>query len=246
MDSKELFTRKSEDYALFRPSYPAAAVEWLAEKTSAVTVADIGAGTGIFTACLAKRFKEVTGIEPNEEMRSRFMTALPQIPCLAGSGEASGLPERSVDLITVAQAFHWLDEEKFKAEACRILRHGGKVAIIWNTSVKDEFVLSRDEICKKYCPGFRKGHAGKRTPAEGDAFLRCSYFKEVEFVSFPNPFVMNREVFAGNIRSRSYALTADHQDFPSFQQELESVFEKYAVNGCVTENQETQIFLGSF
>ena len=42
MDSKELFTRKSEDYALFRPSYPAAAVEWLAEKTSAVTVADIG------------------------------------------------------------------------------------------------------------------------------------------------------------------------------------------------------------
>ena len=107
-------------------------------------MADIGAGTGIFTACLAKRFKEVTGIEPNEEMRSRFMAALPQIPCLAGSGEASGLPERSVDLITVAQAFHWLDEEKFKAEACRILRPGGKVAIIWNTSVKDEFVLSRD------------------------------------------------------------------------------------------------------
>ena len=76
--------------------------------------------------------------------------------------------------------------------------------------------------------------------------MRCSYFKEVVFVSFPNPFVMSREVFAGNIRSRSYALTADHQDFPSFQQELESVFEKYAVNGCVTENQETQIFLGSF
>ena len=246
MDSKELFTRKSEDYALFRPSYPAAAVEWLAEKTSAVTVADIGAGTGIFTVCLAKRFKEIVAVEPNEEMRSRFATFLPRIPCLAGSGEASGLPETSIDLITVAQAFHWLDEEKFKSEACRILRPGGKVAIIWNTSVKDEFVLARDEVCKKYCPRFKKGHAGSRTPAEGDAFLRYVYFKEVEFISFPNPFAMTREIFAGNIRSRSYALTAEDRDFLSFQQELEGVFEKYAVNGQVTENQETQIFLGSF
>ena len=54
------------------------------------------------------------------------MRLLPEIPCLESSGEATALPAHSVDLVTVAQAFHWLDEEKFKKEMMRILRPEGK------------------------------------------------------------------------------------------------------------------------
>lgn len=246
MDNRTLFTHKAEDYSAYRPSYPAAALEWLKLKTQAERVVDIGAGTGIFTACLKPYFSGISAIEPNEDMREKFHKFLPDIPCLDSCGEATLLDEKSVELITVAQAFHWLDEDKFKTEAQRILSPGGKVAIIWNTSVKDDFTMARDLICREYCPRFRKGHAGKRTPAEGDEFLRCRYFKSVEVAEFSNPFVMDRNTFAGNIRSRSYALTPQDKDYPEFMQKLHAVFDRFSCNGTVTELQNTQIYLGMF
>ena len=246
MDNKELFTHKSEDYANFRPSYPDEALQFLREKCPGSHVADIGAGTGIFTKMLLKYFDSVTAVDPNGEMREKFRAFLPGVPCLAASGEDTTLPDASVDLITAAQAFHWLDEEKFKKEAIRILRPGGKTAIIWNSSVKNDFTIERDDICKKYCPRFRSGHAGKRSPAEGDAFLRHSYFKYVEFISFSNPFVMDRTGFEGNMRSRSYMPSPRERIYGKVMEELRALFEKYAVKGVVTEEMSTQIYLGSF
>ena len=72
------------------------------------------------------------------------------------------------------------------------------------------------------------------------------YFRKVEFASFPNPFVMDQEMFEGNVRSRSYALPPEHSGYEKFMAELRLVFERYAVNGSVTENQMTQIYLGEF
>ena len=206
MNNTALFTHKSDDYARFRPGYPVAAVDWLKSETAAETVLDIGAGTGIFTQLLLKRFSNVSAVEPNAEMREKFNTFLPDVPCYDATGEATGLPENSVDLITAAQAFHWLDEELFRHEAMRILKPSGKVAIVWNTTKKSDFTDSRNAVCQKYCPRFKSGDAGKRTPAEGDAFLRYCYFKTVEFVTFDNPFTMDLPTFVGNIRLFRFSL----------------------------------------
>ena len=246
MDNRQLFSGKSEDYFRCRPSYPESAVRWLRERCQGECAADIGAGTGIFTKLLQPYFKKVYAVEPNADMRKIFCAYLPDVPCSAGSGEDTGLAADSVDLITVAQAFHWLDEEKFKAEALRILRPAGKVAIIWNSTLESDFTLARSRVCQKYCPRFRSGHAGKRSAAEGDDFLRNHYFGEVEVISFANPFEMDLEIFEGNMRSRSYALTPADPAYADFSAELRSVFEQYAVNGTVTEPQETQIYFGRF
>ncbi len=245
-DNRQLFTRKSDDYARFRPSYPDAAVRWLKEQTAAQRVLDIGAGTGIFTRVLLKHFADVSAVEPNSDMREKFRIALPETQCFNTTGEATGLPENSFDLITVAQAFHWLDAEKFKREAARILTPEGKVAIVWNTGLPDDFSSARNKVCRKYCPRFASGHAGKHSPAEGDIFLRERFFRKVEVVAFDNPFEMDLIAFEGNMRSRSYALTPEDERYNDFMSELRSVFERYAVNGKVTELQETQIYLGSF
>ena len=101
-------------------------------------------------------------------------------------------------------------------------------------------------VCRKYCPRFRSGHAGKRSPAEGDAFLRYNYFREVEVISFANPFAMDILTFEGNMRSRSYALTPEDADYEFFMTELRDVFERHAINGIVNEMQETQIYFGCF
>ena len=241
-----LFTGKTDDYFRFRPSYPDAAAEFLRSRTSGDSVLDVGAGTGIFTAILLKYFSDVSAVEPNAEMREKFTSFLPGTPCFNGTGESTGLADNSFDLITVAQAFHWLDEDSFKKEAARILRPGGKIAIIWNTGIKSDFTIARDEVCKRFCPRFSRGYAGKRSAAEGDAFLRNTYFREVEVVSFDNPFVMDLPTFEGNMRSRSYALASGDENFSEFMTELRAVFEKHSRNGTVTEPQETQIYLGNF
>ena len=246
MDNTKLFSHKSDDYSRFRPSYPQEAIAWLRQRCQGESVVDVGAGTGIFTRELPRFFQNVCAVEPNAGMRDEFLRLLPDITCMLSTGENTSLPASSVDLITVAQAFHWLDEEKFKSEAVRILRPGGKAAIIWNSSVKDDFTLARDAVCRKYCPRFSRGYAGKRTPAEGDIFLRNTYFREVETVSFSNPFVMDLQAFEGNIRSRSYALLPDNKEYISFMTELRTVFDKFSSHGVVTELLETKIDLGRF
>ena len=246
MNNRSVFSGKSEDYFRYRPSYPDVAFEWLRERCSGEIAVDIGAGTGIFTKGLLRCFKNVSAIEPNADMRKKFHEFLPDKVCSYGTGEATGLQDNSTDLITVAQAFHWLDEERFKTEAIRILRPAGKVAIIWNTTLPNEFSAARDRVCQKYCPRFRTGHAGKRSVAEGDDFLLHHYFHKVEVASFANPFAMDLEIFEGNMRSRSYSIGADHSDYPEFMTELRAVFEQFSSNGIVIEPQETQIFLGEF
>ena len=245
-DNTRLFTDKSEDYSRFRPSYPDEAVNWLRSNISGNTVLDIGAGTGSFTRLLLQKFSCVSALEPNDDMRNAFQKNLPGIFCSGCTGEATGMPDHTIDLITVAQAFHWLDAEKFKQEARRILRPAGTVAVIWNTSLKNKFTEECNMICQKYCPRFRSGHAGRHSAEEGDLFLRRRFFREVEVVSFPNPFKMDLQTFEGNIRSRSYALKQSDCEYDSFTAELRSVFERYAENGIVIEPQETQIYLGRF
>lgn len=246
INNTELFSHKADDYAKFRPSYPDAAVGWLKSQISAESVVDIGAGTGIFTQVLLKYFTNVSAIEPNGQMREKFKNFLPDVLCLAASGEATGLADNSVDLITVAQAFHWLDAEKFKKEAMRILKPSGRTAIIWNTTLHSEFTEARNRVCQKYCPRFSAGYAGRKSVQAGDIFLREEFFRKTEVVSFNNPFTMDMRTFEGNMRSRSYALTPDDADYGKFTAELRAVFEKYAVDGLVTEPQETQIYFGSF
>ena len=247
MDHKELFSRRSVDYSLCRPSYPVAAAEWLRRKVSGDTVLDVGAGTGIFTKVLLPFFAQVSAIEPNKDMREEFYKFLPGIPCSGASGEATQMTEKSIDLITAAQAFHWLNEELFRKEAKRILKDDGQVAVIWNTSIRTSFAEARDEVCRKYCPRFRSGHAGKRSAGEGDIFLREScYFQCVEVKNFPNDFIMDKKVFEGNMRSRSYAPHPGEDGYDMFMEELGKVFEKFSVNGVVVDKMETQIYLGAF
>ncbi len=124
------FTHRVEDYIRARPSYPAAALDVLAEACGLgpdSAVADIGAGTGIFTELLLAHAGTVYAVEPNDAMRAAAETHLAHRPgfvSVAGTAEATGLAAGSVDLVTAAQAFHWFDPDRTRAEWQRILRPG--------------------------------------------------------------------------------------------------------------------------
>jgi SAM-dependent methyltransferase len=114
-----------------RPGYPDAAVDWLVP-AGATTVLDLGAGTGKLTRALAARGLDVVAVEPLAEMRAGLATALPAVRALEGTAEAIPLDDDSVDAITVAQAWHWVDPVRATAEAARVLRPGGTLGLVWN------------------------------------------------------------------------------------------------------------------
>lgn len=118
-------------YERARPLYPDEAIDWLLPE-GARTVLDLGAGTGKLTRALAARGLDTIAVEPLAEMRTNLAWAAPDARILDGTAEAIPLEDDSVDLITVAQAWHWVDPERATAEAARVLRPGGTLGLIWN------------------------------------------------------------------------------------------------------------------
>lgn len=87
MDSTQRFSTRVEAYVKYRPSYPAAMLDFLTSELAMgpdARVADIGAGTGILTALLAPRVARVWAVEPNAEMRGRPGTNCRQWPLSSG------------------------------------------------------------------------------------------------------------------------------------------------------------------
>lgn len=125
------FGAAADIYERARPGYPDAAVDWLVPE-GARAVLDLGAGTGKLTRSLAARGLDVVAVEPIAEMRANLAAALPEVRTLEGTAEAIPLEDDSVDAITVAQAWHWVDPERATAEAARVLRPGGTLGLIWN------------------------------------------------------------------------------------------------------------------
>ncbi|HVV90382.1 MAG TPA: class I SAM-dependent methyltransferase [Solirubrobacterales bacterium] len=125
------FGAAAEVYERARPGYPDEAVDWLLPE-GARTVLDLGAGTGKLTRALVARGLEVVAVEPLVEMRESLAAALPEVRAVAGTAEEIPLADGSVDAITVAQAWHWVDPEQATAEAARVLRPGGTLGLIWN------------------------------------------------------------------------------------------------------------------
>ena len=95
---------------------------------------DLAAGTGKLTVDLVARGAHVAAVEPIPEMRAK----LRDVEALDGTAEAIPLPDASVDVVTVGQAFHWFDAPAALAECARVLRPGGLLAMLWN--VRDETV----------------------------------------------------------------------------------------------------------
>jgi SAM-dependent methyltransferase len=129
------FSQAADVYERGRPSYPREAVHRIVEALdirAGRRVLDLAAGTGKFTRHLRETGAAIVAVEPSAAMRSELTRLLPDVECLEGKGEHIPLPDRCVDVVTVAQAFHWFDASLALPEIARVLRPHGGLALIWN------------------------------------------------------------------------------------------------------------------
>ncbi len=244
--NEDKFSGKADNYAKYRPSYPAEIVDLLYDKTHADTVADIGAGTGKFTKCLMAKPWNIIAVEPNPDMYEKLKGSTPDITHIMASAESTGLPDNSVSLVTTAQAFHWFDRDKFKEECKRILTENGQLAIIWNVHGKSNFRSERDRIFEKYCGMSNSTKISASKETDNSKFLRDVYFSKMEFCQWDNPMDMDEDGFIGFSLSHSYSIKSDHPDYENFVFELRNAFHKFSKNGIVQMPQYTVCYLGKF
>lgn len=137
-DSTQRFSDRVEAYLAGRPRYPAEIVDHLSACGALPrhgVIADIGVGTGLSAEPFLAAGFSVIGVEPNGLMRAagaEFLARFPAYACRDGTADATGIADHAVDLVIAAQAFHWFDPSRFRAESLRIIRPGGWAALIWN------------------------------------------------------------------------------------------------------------------
>ncbi len=136
MCSRSVFDPLVNAYDAARPSYPTYLfqdLERLAGSLADARVIEVGAGTGIATRQLVARGARVIAVELGEAMLSRLRERTPDVAgAVLGDGEALPLAAGVADLVTYAQAWHWMSVPDAAGEAVRVLRPGGSLAVWWN------------------------------------------------------------------------------------------------------------------
>jgi ubiquinone/menaquinone biosynthesis C-methylase UbiE len=129
------FSGFAKEYDYYRPSVPKVIVDILTQLAGSAKprkVIDIGCGTGLSTRIWAKYADEVVGIEPNDEMRrqAKSHSDSSNVHYQKGFSVSTGLPDSCADIVTVVEAFHWMEPTATIKEIARVLRHGGLFATI--------------------------------------------------------------------------------------------------------------------
>jgi SAM-dependent methyltransferase len=247
----ERFSNRAGDYRRYRPGYPKAVTDLMRDRCGlkpGAPVADIGAGTGIFSRLLLEAGFEVTAVEPNAEMRAaaeQDLRSFPRFHSVAAPAEETGLPAASFDAITVAQAFHWFDRVAAQREFRRLLRPDGWVFIVRNQRQEGSSPFAREyeEMLRTLGERYKAiGHRDPAARARGMAEFFPSGSLRIE--RYDNPHVMDWPGLRGRFLSMSYIPVEGEPGHEELLSRLEQIFKAHARDGRVTFDQVTEVHYG--
>jgi SAM-dependent methyltransferase len=242
------FSDRVENYVRYRPGYPPDVLRVLkteCELSARHGVADIASGTGIWTRILLENGNKVFGVEPNAEMRQageRLLAQFPRFTSIEGTAEKTTLADHSMDFVTAAQAAHWFDREKARAEFVRILRPGGWLVLLWNERLTDStlFLREYEELLLNYGTDYQEVRHERTTDAVNEFFDPAPYQDHT--------FSMRQEFdyagLEGRLLSSSYAPGPGHSSHEAMLGKLRNIFDTQAVAGRVAFEYKTRVYFG--
>lgn len=242
------FSDRVRNYVLYRPGYPAGVLDVLRAETGLApgqVVADVGSGTGISAKLFLDAGHVVHAVEPNAEMRAAAEEALggdPRFHSVAGTAEATTLPDASADLVVAAQAFHWFDPAAVAPEWRRILRPGGWIVLLWNTRRTDTtpFLRAYEALLREHGTDYTSVNHENVTDQALRTVLGPDHSRRV----VPNEQVFDFDGLRGRLLSSSYAPNVDHPGHAPMMDALRRIFDEHARDGRVAFEYDTEIYLG--
>ena len=248
LDPTRRFASRVENYRRYRPGYPAEIIQLLCERCGlrpGVAVADLGAGTGIFTAQLLEAGARVWAVEPNRQMREaaeRLLGGHEGFTSVAGTAEDSTLAAHAVSLVTARQAFHWFDQDRSRTEVLRVLAPGGWAALVWNehSRARIPFLSDYEALLRRYAPEFDEVRKRRACGPAMRTFFGC----EPECAEFTNRQELDFEGLKGRTMSSSYVPEPGDPAHEPLLAGLREVFEHHQREGQVTFSYETRVFFG--
>jgi SAM-dependent methyltransferase len=248
MSSSQRFTNRVDDYVRARPGYPPEVVSTLVERfglTPAWTIADVGAGTGISAALFLEHGCTVLAVEPNAPMRTAAVGRLggnARFRAVDAAAEATTLDPVSVDAVVAAQAFHWLDKLRFRAECLRILRPGGIAALIWNVRRPDAspFAAGYEALVREFATDYLTVRHENVTDEELAAFFGGPFERYV----FDNVQVLDRSGLRGRLLSSTYLPAAGQPGHEPMLAATERLFDEHQRHGAVELPYDARLYAG--
>lgn len=250
IDPRARFTGRADVYQDNRPRYPEILLDILIRHcglTLQSFIADVGAGTGLLTGLFLRRGYRVVAVEPNSDMRaicSQMQTKYSNLECVDANAEETGLPEHSIDLITVGQAIHWFDCPRTRKEFSRILRVGGWIALVENDRCVESnlFHSEYESILREY--GGADYSEVKSRHLSRQALEEFFAPSDMTVIEIPNEQKLDREGLAGRIVSSSYMPPPDHARYSAMCSTVDALFNRHQQNGFVRLEYVCRVHLG--
>jgi SAM-dependent methyltransferase len=248
MSPEERFTSRVDDYVRARPGYPVEVVATLAARYGLApgwTVADVGAGTGISAALFLAFGCTVIAVEPNAAMRAAAEARLgsdPRFGSVDAAAEATTLERASVDAVVAAQAFHWFDKARFRAECLRILKPQGVVALLWNVRRADAtpFAAGYERLLLDYATDYLTVRHENVSDEEIAAFFGGPYSRHV----FDNAQALDLAGCRARLLSSSYAPAEGHPRHAPMLAAMERLFVEHQRGGVVELPYHARLYAG--
>jgi SAM-dependent methyltransferase len=182
----------------------------------------------------------VIAIEPNAGMRA-LIVAEPSLDVRFGSAERTGLDDAAVDIVTVFQAFHWFDGRRALDEFARILKPGGRLAIVYPGPLLDDAPSAAWQDLVS-----RHGEAAlvqslttipSTAPIQGDA--RFSNFRRLAFETDQE---LDRMGLQGRVRGLSH-VPSSGPECEAALADADRLFTRFAIDGKVTIKYRNAVLL---
>lgn len=235
LDPTRVFDPSAHEYQIARPTYPPALYDTLdrfAGGLSGRIVVDLGAGTGIASNVLAQRGATVIAVEPSLAMLGVLRSAHPALDVVAGRAENLPLRSHAADLVTCAQAWHWVEPVTSAIECRRALRPGGQLAL-WS-NVSDSGAAWLQEIQREV--GLGPYGAGPLQDDEA-GLVRLGGFAAVHYADIPWERTVSIDQWVSLVATRRSALAASGLDPQrSLLVSIKDILRRHFPQGHVTES----------
>lgn len=248
------FAGTARYYARFRPPYPQALLDHLRDRfglDGSGRLLDLGCGTGHLAIPMAGWFREAVGMDPEPEMLAEAAAQARRAGVRnvtwieGGSGDLPQLRNRlgRFALVTIGEAFHWMDRDATLRALAGMVDPGGGLAVIYGPgslwSPKAPWQQALQGVIQRWLGPVRRAGSGVyEEPAERhEAVVARSAFRRMEIFRLPVTRSWTADQVVGWLYSTSFASPAVLGDRrPSFEADVRATLAALAPSGEFRED----------